>query len=136
MLSRSSCSAASTRSTAAADARMVSGRLEPGIGITPWGLSQHPGPGDLVGRGQRLKNSNLAGREIPVNLWRWALHASLVSWVIAGAGAANAGRKSVGESRVSGAALTSSLLDPLHHRPALRRAACIVALTTATLPAL
>jgi hypothetical protein len=38
--------------------------------------------------------------------------------------------------KVSGPALTSSLPDPLYHRPTLRRAACIAALTTATLRAL
>ena len=41
-----------------------------------------------------------------------------------------------GESQVFRCPLTSSLLDPLHHRPALPRAACIAALTTSTLPAL
>jgi hypothetical protein len=38
--------------------------------------------------------------------------------------------------RVPGIPVPHSLLDPLHHRPAVRRAGCIAALTTSTLPAL
>ena len=38
--------------------------------------------------------------------------------------------------RVPSIPVPHSLLDPLYHRPAVRRAGCIAALTTSTLPAL
>jgi hypothetical protein len=38
--------------------------------------------------------------------------------------------------RVPGIPVPHSLLDPLHHRPAVRLAGCIAALTTSILPAL